>query len=222
MPASEQARVLCYKERPMKKSTRVYRSEVRAEQAKQTRERILNALVSVMARNGIADISVPLIAKEAGVSIALVYKYYPTKKRLIAALDEYAHNKGLFTLAELGPIETADDLADIVPVTFKRRKAVEETLSAAMSSRLGYTIRRPEFEERRQWIANALGPVAKKLTRKERAQLVNVVFVLNSFATVKAFKDYLGLDTDEAARHVAWAIRALVKGAAASKKKKSS
>ena len=43
------------KVRPRK--TRVYRSLLRDERATQTKERILDGLVQVMARNGIADLS---------------------------------------------------------------------------------------------------------------------------------------------------------------------
>src|SRR5262245_18044833 len=95
------------------RKTRVYRSHLRDERAAQTRERILDGLVQVLARNGIAELSIPLIAKEARVSIPSVYRYFPTKRDLITALDQYAHEKGSFTLDEFGPLETPDDLAKV-------------------------------------------------------------------------------------------------------------
>jgi AcrR family transcriptional regulator len=183
----------------------------------ETRELILEALVRVIARNGLGDISVPVVAREAGVSLPTVYRYFPYKRDLIAALDDYAHRKGSFTSAELfGPIDTPEQLAAVVPEIFKRRKAIEPTLSAAMNSRLGYQIRRPQFEQRAEYLRRALRPAAEHLPRQERAWLTDIVLILNSFATARAFKDYLGLDTDEAAKRVAWAIRLLAKGAAAS------
>jgi len=196
--------------------TRVYRSPLRDERAIQTRTRILDGLVQVMARNGIAELSVPLIAKEAGVSIPSVYRYFPTKRHLITALDEYAHQKGSFTLDEFGPMETPEDVATIVPLTFKRREAIESTLSAAMNSRLGYTMRRQEFAERAKHFSKALRPAAKHLNRKEQQWLTDVVFVLSSYSCVRAFRDYLDLDAEEAGKRVAWAIRILSKGAGAS------
>src|SRR5215510_11224622 len=199
----------------MKKArkTRVYRSPLRDERAIQTRTRILDGLVQVMARNGIAELSVPLIAKQAGVSIPSVYRYFPTKRHLITALDEYAHEKGSFTLDEFGPMETPEDLARIVPLTFKRREAIEHTLSAAMNSRLGYTMRQQEFAERAKHFSEALQPVTKNLKREERQWLTDVVFILSSYACVRAFRDYLGLNSEEAGKRVAWAIRLLSRGA---------
>src|SRR6266853_2217062 len=145
-----------------KRKRRAYSSPLREERAVQTRERILDGLVQVLARNGIAELSIPLIARAAGVSISSVYRYFPTKKDLITALDEYAHQKGSFTLDEFGPLETPEDLAKIVPLTFKRREGIEATLSAAMNSRLGYTIRHQEFVERARHFKKALTPATKK------------------------------------------------------------
>src|SRR5438876_1235242 len=195
------------------RKTRVYRSPLRDERAIQTRTRILDGLVQVMATNGIAELSIPLVAKEAGVSVPSVYRYFPTKRHLITALDEYAHEKGSFTLDEFGPLETPDDLAKIIPLTFKRREAIESTLSAAMNSRLGYTIRHQEFVERAKHFSKALQPATKGLSSKEQRWLTDVVFVLSSYSCVRAFRDYLDLDSEEAGKRVAWAIRALTRGA---------
>jgi hypothetical protein len=107
-----------------------------------------------------------------------------------------------------------EDLARIVPLTFKRRAAIESTLSAAMNSRLGFSMRRHEFTERAKHFSKALQPAAKHLSKKEQQWLTDVVFILSSYACVRAFRDYLDLDTDEAAKRVAWAIRLLARGAA--------
>ena len=195
------------------RKTRVYRSPLRDERAIHTRTRILDGLVQVMARNGIAELSIPLVAQQAGVSIPSVYRYFPTKRDLITALDEYAHQKGSFTLDEFGPLETPEDLARIVPLTFKRRAAIESTLSAAMNSRLGYSMRRQEFAERAKHFSKALRPAAKGLSRKEQQWLTDVVFILSSYSCVRAFRDYLDLDAAEAGKRVAWAIRRLSRGA---------
>jgi len=195
------------------KKSRVYHSPLRKEKAEVTRERILDGLVKVMARNGISEISIPLVAREAQVSIPSVYRYFPTKRDLIGALDDYAQRKGAFTTMDLPKAETPEDLARIIPIGFKRREAIESTLSAAMNSGLGYAMRRPEFVERSKFLTNALEPAARDLSKKEKQWLTDIVLVLSSFAAVRAFKDYLGLDTDEAGKRVAWAIRVLARGA---------
>ncbi len=204
------------------RKTRVYRSRLREERAAQTKERILDGLVQVMARNGIADLSIPLVAKEARVSIPSVYRYFPTKRHLIAALDEYAHTKGGFSFAEFPSSETPEELAELIPYLFKRREAIEPTLAAALRTRIGYDLRRPQLKERERYFSTALRPAMKNLSRKESQWLTEVVFVLTSFGAVRAFKDYLGLDTEEAAERVAWAIRTLAGSVKPSERKKRS
>ena len=195
------------------RKSRVYHSPLRKEKAEETRERILDGLVTVMARNGISDISIPLVAREARVSVPSVYRYFPTKRDLVGALDDYAHRKGAFTTTDLPKAETPEELADVIPIGFKRREAIESTLSAAMNSSLGYAMRRPEFAERSKYLAKALEPAMVSLSKKEKQWLTDIVLILGSFAAVRAFKDYLGLDTDEAGKRVAWAIRVLARGA---------
>ena len=63
-----------------KAPARTYRSELRAQQADETRARILDATVRVMAR-GLASLSIPAVAREAGVSVPTVYRHFATKRR---------------------------------------------------------------------------------------------------------------------------------------------
>ena len=196
-----------------KRQRRVYRSPMRDERTIQTRERILDALVQVLARNGIAELSIPLVAREAKVSIPSVYRYFPTKRDLFAALDDYAHTKGSFSFSEFPRSETPEELAAMIPEMFQRRESIEPTIAAALRTRIGYDIRRPQLDERAKYFETALLPATKRLSNKEQDWLRDVVFVLTSYGCVRAFKDYLGLDTHGAAERVAWAVRVLARGA---------
>ena len=186
---------------------------MRDERTVQTRERILDALVQVLARNGIAELSIPLVAREAKVSIPSVYRYFPTKRDLFAALDDYAHSKGGFSFSDFPDSDTPEELAAMIPALFQRRESLEPTIAAALRTRIGYDIRRPQLEERAKYFENALRPAMKSLSSQEQDWLRDVVFVLTSYGCVRAFKDYLGLDTNGAAERVAWAVRVLARGA---------
>jgi hypothetical protein len=74
-------------------------------------------------------------------------------------------------------------------------------------------MRHEEFVERAKHFSKALRPAAKNLSRKEQQWLTDVVFILSSYSCVRAFRDYLNLDSEEAGKRVAWAIRLLVSGA---------
>ena len=64
---------------------RTYRSQLRTQQAEQTRARILDATVRVMA-GGLAFVSVPQVAREAGVSVPTVYRHFPDRLSLFEGL----------------------------------------------------------------------------------------------------------------------------------------
>jgi len=174
-----------------------------------------------MARNGIAELSIPLIAKQARVSIPSVYRYFPTKRHLFAAVDDYAQRKSGFSFAKFPPSRTPDELANIIPSLFKGRESIEPTLAAALRTRIGYELRRPHLVQRAKYFQTALAPAMKRLSRKEQAWFTDIVFVLTTFRCAQAFKDYLGLDTAEAADRVAWAIRVLARGANSSNGRKA-
>src|SRR5438309_3644774 len=70
-------------------ASREYHSQLREQNEEQTRERILEATLRMTA-GGLATISVPAIAREAGVSVPTVYRRFGTKGALLSALYPYA------------------------------------------------------------------------------------------------------------------------------------
>src|SRR5687768_9693436 len=77
-------------------STRRYRSELRAQQVDDTRSRILEAALRVMA-DGFASVSIPNVAREAGVSVPTVYRHFKTKQVLLDALYPYLISRSGYT-----------------------------------------------------------------------------------------------------------------------------
>lgn len=65
---------------------RSYRSRVRTEQAKQTRERILDAATELFLANGYARTTMRSIAERAGVAPDTVYATFGSKARVLTAL----------------------------------------------------------------------------------------------------------------------------------------
>src|SRR3954468_17403674 len=88
---------------------RLYDNSHRAAQAGQTREAILDALVRVMAR-GVADLSMPAVARESGVSLRTVYRYFPTKRDLLSQVNVRLDERIGYSLTPY-PVDP-DDLTD--------------------------------------------------------------------------------------------------------------
>jgi AcrR family transcriptional regulator len=186
-----------------------YRSGLRRSQKEATRQRILDALARVMA-SGVAELSIPAVAREAEVSIPTVYRHFPNKRALLVALAPHIERKS--GAGDIPDPTDLDSLADSTYLLFERLDTMDDVTRAAMASTLGRKLRREAMiTRRRALIARALQTDLKTLRPNERERVINLILVLWSSASLRAFKDYLQLDANAAAEHVAWAIRALAK-----------
>ena len=191
-------------------SGRSYASPLREEQAQTTRERILEALIRAMA-DGLATLSVPAVAREAGVSIPTIYRHFGSKAGLLDALGPYVATK-----AGLLPVttpETLDDVGDSVHTVFRNLDEMDATLRAAMASQLGREVRQAQMPWRRAMHREVIRRSAPELPDEDVERLTDLSVTLMSSGTFRVYRDYLGLDVDQAADRAAWALRTLVRGA---------
>ena len=187
---------------------RDYQSPLRQEQARRTREQILDGLIQTMARGGLADLSIPAVAREAGVSVATIYRYFRTKRELIEALGNHIIQKSGINLASPLP-KSPEELIAMVKVLFLKYEGADEMLRASAMSELSYEMRQHALPRRLELIEEALQPVEDRFNETDWIRLRNSVFILTTTAIVRAFKDYLNLSGEEAADTVAWIIRTL-------------
>ncbi len=188
-----------------KRATRPYDSGLRAEQADATRRKILDALVRTMGR-GVAGLSVPAVAREAGVSVPTVYRHFKSKATLVAALS--AHLVGRTGLMDPSMVE-GSDLPTIVHEMYRRNANVDTEVRAALASELGHDARRRMMPQRVALARKTIAERVPGLTGDELDRFTRVFLILTSSAAMRAYKDYLGLDASQAGNDVAWAAEAL-------------
>src|SRR6478735_1224214 len=58
---------------------------LRDDQRAMTRERVLAAVLELVADGALDELSVPAVAKRSGVSVATIYRYFPTRDDLLVA-----------------------------------------------------------------------------------------------------------------------------------------
>jgi AcrR family transcriptional regulator len=63
---------------------------LRDQQRRLARDRILEALATEIAENGLLDLSIPAIADRAGVSQRTIYNYFDTKEALVGSLEQWS------------------------------------------------------------------------------------------------------------------------------------
>lgn len=189
---------------------RPYQSDLRAKQAERTRVRILDATVRVMAE-GIASVSIPAVAREAGVSIPTIYRHFGTKHDLLGAV--YPHLVRRAGFEELVPPRSIDELRDGVRRYFDHLESFDDLARAAMASPASEDARRINIPDRIAMTRQLADSVVPKLSEVDRDRIARLLVILISSSSLRMWRDHLGSSVDEAADDIDWVLRAAVAAA---------
>jgi len=187
--------------------TRPYRSELREQQVDETRDRILEATIRVMA-NGAASVTVPAIARAASVSVPTVYRHFRTKAELMAAIYPYLGR--LAGLLDLISPTTVPEFHEMVLQIFGRLETLGDEARLAMSGPASDQARRTQMPKRIAVSRRFAAAVMPHGTQVERDRLARVLIVLSSSAAMRLWRDHLGSSVEEAADDVDWVLRAAI------------
>jgi AcrR family transcriptional regulator len=194
--------------------TRPYRSELRQQQADDTRARILEAALRVMAR-GMASLSVPEVAREAGVSVPTIYRHFGTKEGLLAELFEHVRRRA--GIDEVVGPRSMDELDEGIHRIFGQMDRVtsigDDLARVAMFSPASDEARRVSMPRRLELTRALVDTAEPQLTRRDRDRVARVLVVLTASSSLRTWRDFLGTSVDQAADDVAWLIRTVVAAA---------
>lgn len=186
---------------------RTYRSELRAEQAEETRARILDAAVRVIA-GGLAYVSIPAVAREAGVSVPTVYRHFATKRDLLSAV--YPHAARQAGLSELVMPRSMDELLDGLPAYFARTDSLGDLARLAMASPGSEAVRALNMPDRLAMFRRIADSVVPKPSEADRDRIARLLVILTASSALRMWRDHLGVSVDEAAEDVDWMVRAAI------------
>jgi AcrR family transcriptional regulator len=189
------------------RAPRAYSSELRVQHAENTRGRILDATVRVMAR-GIASVSIPAVAREAGVSIPTVYRHFGTKADLLAAV--YPHIERRAGFDQVVAPRSIDGLRDGVRSIFERLESFDDLARAAMASPAAEESRRLNMPDRLALTRRLADSIVPPLSKADRDRIARLMVVLTASASLRMWRDHLGASVDQAADDVEWVVRAAI------------
>ena len=187
--------------------TREYRSQLRSQQAEQTSNRILEATLRVMA-GGVASVSIPAVAREAGVSVPTVYRHFGTKSDLLAALYPYLARR--VGMDELIAPRTIEEFRDTIGAIFDRLDAFDDLARAAVASPAAREARTITMPDRLRMSGQFVDAIAPELGKADRDRIARVLVILTTSAALRTWRDQLGASVDDATRDVEWALRSLI------------
>jgi AcrR family transcriptional regulator len=191
-------------------SERPYRSKLRAAQAEDTRDRILDATMRVMA-TGLASLSVPAVAREAGVSVPTVYRHFRTKRDLLAAVYPHAaRQSGLDTVPEPRDL---DELGPFIRMVVERLDALDDMSRAAMASPGASEVRQASMPTRYERVRRLVDSIDSGVPSADRDRITRVLLVLTASSSLRMWRDHLERSPEEVADDIEWIARAAVAAA---------
>jgi AcrR family transcriptional regulator len=190
-------------------ATDTSRSSLREAQRAVTEQRIIGALATLIDEEHPLEISMAAVAKRAGVSEPTLYRHFPTKRDLFAAL---AGHQFRTVAAGLEPA-SADELAQAVRTVFQRSAGMENTVRWTLAAPDPERVPRANVEARLGMLRTALSGVLDGLDDGTAQLLLRTVLLLTSPMAWLYWNDYLGLDPAAAAETAGWAIKTLSEAA---------
>jgi AcrR family transcriptional regulator len=194
------------KAEPSRNRRRGYNNALREEQARSTRERILEAVTAALAEGGAEGLSIAGVAARAGVSEPTIYRNFRSREGLIDALDEYVGGR---LGAPPGP-ETPDGLPELVVALYQYFDDNAPLMRAALASGFARDVRAPGKRRRTEKVRQLLAPETAHLEAREANAVATMIRLLASADTWKHLVDDYELDSSDAARAVGWAAGALI------------
>jgi AcrR family transcriptional regulator len=188
-------------------ATRTYESPLRAEQMEQTRVRILEATTEVLADPASEEVTIPVVAKRARVSLRTVYRHFPTRDALFDAWAEWVDERLQIRLHSYP--EAAEQLGPFARELYRSYDESASLVRAMLASKAGRAVRERTRRRRQRAFNRAMRDLTAGLEPKERAGALAVIYLLVSAPAWQAMREQSGLDGVEAGKAAAWALRVL-------------
>jgi AcrR family transcriptional regulator len=197
--------------------TRPYSSTLRAEQADQTRVRIVQAAVDLLSEGDAGDLSMNDVAARAGVSVRTVYRNFATRDELLDGVIGWIGDR-LNSRAGPAP-STRDEYEKSTPDVIRALFEIEPLYRALFATSAGRESHQRGNAARRNDITGAFGTEMAGMTDGEAHRFVALMHLVSSSNGALFLKDYWALPDDEIVQAMRWAIVTLADAARDSKRR---
>jgi AcrR family transcriptional regulator len=184
-----------------------YHSPLRASQAAATRERIVAACVALMKQG--ADLTYASVAAEAEVQERTVYRHFPKKEDLEAALWNWIVQR--LTHADFAA-RNEEQLIAAMQESFAGFDADAPLIQAMLRSPQGLDVRRRQQPMRRAMFEACVDSAVPGVPSPVRQRAAAVLQVLYSAASWDLLRSFWDMDATEAADVIDLGIRSLLNG----------
>jgi AcrR family transcriptional regulator len=182
---------------------------LRDEQRELTRGKILAAVLSLVAEGALDELSVPAVSRRSGVSLATIYRYYPTKDALLVAASEEPARQAL---EHVGASEQDgdDQFAVYQRIMWTEFAGNLPLLRHQIVSAAGREMRRARLDRSRELLDAYVGEQGVDPRSEAGARLVSVLLLVGGSLGLLELHDRQGLAVDDAVDVAMWAVHALI------------
>jgi AcrR family transcriptional regulator len=173
----------------------------------QTRLRILEAVTDVLADQATEEVTIPLVARRARVSLRTVYRHFPTREALFDAWAGWVDERLRLHLQSYP--ESADGLASFALELYRSYDESETVVRAMLHSSAARPVRQRTRRRRQRQFERAMSELTDRLGTRERSRALAAVYLLVSAPAWEAMREQWALDGAEAGKAAAWAVRVL-------------
>jgi AcrR family transcriptional regulator len=177
---------------------------VRQDHRAVTRRRIVDAVSALIAEEHPATISVPAVARRAGVGVATVYRYFPTKELLLDAAATEVVTPGAARLPR-----SFDELEAGMAAAWSELEHQLPLVRNQFASPVGRELHRRRWERKHAAMADVLRREQLDPDSAAGRRLLGVADVLTSSTALLELRDKAGVPVEDAAAWCAWAVRVL-------------
>jgi AcrR family transcriptional regulator len=174
-------------------------------QAELVRSRVLDGVAQLL-QDG-EELTFARVATAAGVSERTVYRHFPNRDALMAAVYSWANDRVGF---EGTPPATVTEMTAMVRQVFPGFDAVAPVVDELLTSAEGRRARLSELDARRRAAETVVADAAPALDATTQRQVAAVVQVLGTAAVWQALRDFWDMDGAEAGDAVAAVIERLL------------
>jgi len=179
---------------------------LREQQAETARQQILGGVAALLEESSVDALTMPRVAELSGVSLRTLYRYYPTRERLLEAAGRWIGSE----LLGQGYPQSLDEVADSFEDGCRQFDRHPGLVRALALSELGREVRGYRRGERLDAIRNTLQKELGDLPEEELRRAEAVLAYLHNMLAYTTLRDEQGLQGEEIGKALSWAIRTLV------------
>ena len=181
---------------------------LREEQRALTRQKVLAAVLDLVTEGSLDELSVPAVAQRSGVSVATIYRYFPTRDELLAAAAAEPSRQALSQPP--APRPNDDDLATFQRAMWHDFASNLPLLRHQIASTAGRELRTARLDRSRSSLAGYIERHGIDPQSRSGERLISLLLLINGSLALVELHDRQGLDVDEALDRSLWALRALI------------